>query len=263
MQKAYSKINWQNTPSVATPINENNLGAMDDAIDTIDTRVVALDNSKLATTDADTLVQNVFVNGSTGQITVVKKNGVSTQYDLSAVVAAIGLISSDTIEFAPTDYDHYYLDYPENDIHGVTVYTPDFEIEDGSTNSYTFLHFYGNDNSVAISIDGTWYSLYDEDGNIVLDEDLDVNTEYIIKFDTTALCKFQIISTQPAGTEGGITGYVKDASIKVEHLSDEVIDFIKKNSSAVGIADYFIPRDYVLIGFYGTVSEYYDLDLEH
>lgn len=52
MNKAYSRINWQNAPSEATALNETNLNKMDSAIDTIDDRVVAhdtrLDNAEYA-----------------------------------------------------------------------------------------------------------------------------------------------------------------------------------------------------------------------
>lgn len=42
MNKVYDRINWENTPSIATPINESNLNKMDYAIDEIDKRVVEL-----------------------------------------------------------------------------------------------------------------------------------------------------------------------------------------------------------------------------
>ena len=42
MQKAYQRRNWENEPSTATPINEDNLNAMDYALDVVDTRVVEL-----------------------------------------------------------------------------------------------------------------------------------------------------------------------------------------------------------------------------
>lgn len=42
MQKVYSRRNWENSPSTNTPLGENNLNAMDYAIDEIDNRVVSL-----------------------------------------------------------------------------------------------------------------------------------------------------------------------------------------------------------------------------
>lgn len=42
MQKVYSRINWENDPSINTPLNEDNLNQMDYALDKIDDRVVHL-----------------------------------------------------------------------------------------------------------------------------------------------------------------------------------------------------------------------------
>ena len=36
MNKAYKRINWENYPSDATPLNEANLNNLDSATDTID-----------------------------------------------------------------------------------------------------------------------------------------------------------------------------------------------------------------------------------
>lgn len=47
MNKAYNAINWKNEPSTSTAINETNLNKMDRAIDTIDDRVIDLDNGKV------------------------------------------------------------------------------------------------------------------------------------------------------------------------------------------------------------------------
>lgn len=44
MNKAHSNINWKNLPSTNTPLNQQNLNAMDAAIDTIDDRVIVHDN---------------------------------------------------------------------------------------------------------------------------------------------------------------------------------------------------------------------------
>ena len=42
MQKAYSRINWKNEPSLDTPLGANNLNKMDSALDVIDNRVLSL-----------------------------------------------------------------------------------------------------------------------------------------------------------------------------------------------------------------------------
>lgn len=43
-EKVFSRRNWQNEPSTATPLNDTNLNAGDSALDIIDGRVVALDS---------------------------------------------------------------------------------------------------------------------------------------------------------------------------------------------------------------------------
>ena len=42
MQKAHSRIHWENLPSINTPLGANNLNKTDKAIDVIDDRVLAL-----------------------------------------------------------------------------------------------------------------------------------------------------------------------------------------------------------------------------
>lgn len=46
MVKAHSPINWQNYPSIATPINEANLNKMDSTIGILDDRIVELDTKR-------------------------------------------------------------------------------------------------------------------------------------------------------------------------------------------------------------------------
>lgn len=78
MQKAYSRINWENYPSEQTPINESNLNRMDSALNEVDDRVITLDTTKAAITDISTLVESVTVDDATGEITLTKYNGSTT-----------------------------------------------------------------------------------------------------------------------------------------------------------------------------------------
>lgn len=78
MQKAYSRINWENYPSEQTPINESNLNRMDSALDEVDDRVITLDTTKAEITDISTLVESVTVDDATGEITLTKYNGSTT-----------------------------------------------------------------------------------------------------------------------------------------------------------------------------------------
>lgn len=89
MNKAYNRINWENYPSDATPLNDTNLNKLDSATDTIDDRVIALDTTKATKTEVATLVADVTFEESTGIITVTKKNGsvitIDTQMEKIAV----------------------------------------------------------------------------------------------------------------------------------------------------------------------------------
>lgn len=268
MNKAYSRINWQNSPSTATPINETNLNAMDLALDTIDNRVVTLDSEKVGQTEINPLVKNITIDTTTGLMTVTHENGTYETTNLSDILSEIGLISSETIEFETVEYSTYYFDYPEDSpsYGGLTIYTPDFEMEDGSTNGYMFNRFYENGNVLAISIDRNYVAVYDENGELINDDGtyLDPNIVYIITYDTTAEHKLQVIATKEPGSLSGTTGYVKNKSLKVEHCSDELIEFIKKNGSGLaGIANYALEIPYGVIGVATTVSSWYDLDVEN
>ena len=75
MNKAYIRINWENYPSDATPINKVNLNRLDSATDILDDRVITLDTTKATKTEVATLVADVAFEESTGIITVTKKNG--------------------------------------------------------------------------------------------------------------------------------------------------------------------------------------------
>ena len=81
MQKAHQNVNWENLPSTNTPLNQTNLNSMDQAIDTIDDRVVAFDTSKANQTDMLVAVKDVRLNTSTGVITIEFFNGTTRTID--------------------------------------------------------------------------------------------------------------------------------------------------------------------------------------
>lgn len=78
MQKAHSNIDWENFPSVETPINEQNLNKMDKSIDEIDDRVIALDISKFNLSDAQELVKSLTFDRSNGVFIITYFNGSTT-----------------------------------------------------------------------------------------------------------------------------------------------------------------------------------------
>ena len=51
MNKVYTRINWENYPSLVTPINEQNLNKLDFATDSLDNRIINLDTAKVNVTD--------------------------------------------------------------------------------------------------------------------------------------------------------------------------------------------------------------------
>lgn len=75
MQKSYSRINWENYPSDATPINETNLNKIDYSLNEVDNRVIEHETTKATKEEVAVLVADVSFEESTGIITVTKKNG--------------------------------------------------------------------------------------------------------------------------------------------------------------------------------------------
>lgn len=75
MNKTYNRINWENYPSDATPINEKNLNKIDLATDEIDNRVITLDTIKATKEEIAMLVQDIEFDEDTGIFSIKKKNG--------------------------------------------------------------------------------------------------------------------------------------------------------------------------------------------
>ena len=80
MAKRYIRINWQNRPSVATPISATNLNKMDKGIDDIDNAIEEIYNKRVnnvATTNPDTFLAGPVGKTLQDQITTLnnKLNG--------------------------------------------------------------------------------------------------------------------------------------------------------------------------------------------
>ena len=75
MNKIYQRIDWENYPSSATPLNEDNLNKMDYAIDKLDDRVVTHETTKLDTATGNSLVKDVTFDETTGIFTIEKLSG--------------------------------------------------------------------------------------------------------------------------------------------------------------------------------------------
>ena len=81
MQKAHVNQNWENFPSINTPINEQNLNKLDRSVDEIDDRVIALDTSKFNLSDAQALVKSLTFNRLNGVFTITYFNGSTATID--------------------------------------------------------------------------------------------------------------------------------------------------------------------------------------
>ena len=81
MNKTYSRINWENYPSDATPINETNLNKIDYSLNEVDNRVIEHETTKATKEEVAVLVADVTFEESTGIITVTKKNGSAIKID--------------------------------------------------------------------------------------------------------------------------------------------------------------------------------------
>lgn len=75
LQKVHNNIDWENYPSIKTPVNEQNLNSMDVSIDQIDDRVIVLDTTKLDKADAQHFVKSITLDRATGVFTITYFNG--------------------------------------------------------------------------------------------------------------------------------------------------------------------------------------------
>ena len=83
MNKVYERINWENYPSIHTPINEKNLNKLDFAADALDNRIINLDTSKVDKSSIQTNVADWTMDSDTGIITITKVNGEKIIFDLN------------------------------------------------------------------------------------------------------------------------------------------------------------------------------------
>lgn len=83
MNKVYERINWENYPSIHTPINEKNLNKLDFAADALDNRIINLDTAKVDKSSIQTNVADWTMDSDTGIITITKVNGEKVIFDLN------------------------------------------------------------------------------------------------------------------------------------------------------------------------------------
>lgn len=95
MNKVYTRINWENYPSLVTPINEQNLNKLDFATDSLDNRIINLDTAKVNVTDIQQNIANWTMNEETGIITITRVNGDTITFDLNIEKIPVGFELTD------------------------------------------------------------------------------------------------------------------------------------------------------------------------
>lgn len=81
MNKAFSPIEWQNEPSVESPINADNLNRIENGLNEVDNRVVQFDVTKANATDIQKSIVNVEFDEDTGEFRFTRKDGSSFRLD--------------------------------------------------------------------------------------------------------------------------------------------------------------------------------------
>lgn len=95
MNKAYTRIDWENYPSVNTPINETNLNKMDFAVDELDNRIISQDTTKVNKTELNSLISDWSMDETTGIITITKVSGEQIIFDLNIEKIPVSFSLSD------------------------------------------------------------------------------------------------------------------------------------------------------------------------
>ena len=95
MNKVYTRINWENYPSLVTPINEQNLNKLDFAMDSLDNRIINLDTTKVNVTTIQQNIANWNMDEETGIITITRVNGDTITFDLNIEKIPVGFELTD------------------------------------------------------------------------------------------------------------------------------------------------------------------------
>ena len=112
MNKAFSNFTWKNTPSIDTPLNQLNLNKINNGLNTVDDRVVAMDTSKANVADLLTDVVNVAYNTTTGVWTFTRRNGTTFTYDqnIEKIPISFSMSSAGVITMTTADGTQYTAD---------------------------------------------------------------------------------------------------------------------------------------------------------
>lgn len=112
MNKAFVNFPWENTPSINSPLNASNLNKINNGLNTVDDRVIAMDTSKANKQDLLTDVVAVAYNATTGVWTFTKRNGSTQTFDqnIEKIPVSFSMSSSGVITMTTADGTSYTAD---------------------------------------------------------------------------------------------------------------------------------------------------------
>lgn len=92
MDKVFTNFfQWKNQPSADTPLGARLLNMLNNVINLIDDRVVAMDTNKLSVEVANAMVKDVSFEEATGVITITKLNGATVTIDTKLEKIAVNI----------------------------------------------------------------------------------------------------------------------------------------------------------------------------
>ena len=95
MNKVYTRINWEDSPSENTDLDAYNLNKMDSAIDALDNRIISQDALKVDKSSINGNIADWTMDETTGIITITKYNGEKIIFDLNIEKIPVGFSMSD------------------------------------------------------------------------------------------------------------------------------------------------------------------------
>lgn len=155
MNKTYQRINWENEPSVQTPLNEYNLNRMDSALNEIDNRVITLDTSKANSTDIQKSIVSVTFEESTGVFRFTHKDGSSFRIDTK-------------LEKVPLNYSF------DANTQKLVITNTDGTTQSIDISSFITIHEFLSSNTITPTVDGSKVK-FEIVKNSITDEHLETN----------------------------------------------------------------------------------------
>lgn len=92
MDKLYERINWENEPSIVSPLNATNLNKIDYAVNELDNRTISLDTTKASKSEMTGDIVDVSFNELNGIFTFKRRNGSTVQLDTQLEKVAVNWV---------------------------------------------------------------------------------------------------------------------------------------------------------------------------